>query len=65
MTFRVHGMWQSYFTRKMTGYLDYKRIAWRMCRFAGASPETAAAGFPGAYRWSRRPRVSSCGTRRA
>ena len=28
MTYRVHGMTQSYFTRKMTGYLDYKRIPW-------------------------------------
>lgn len=47
MTYRVHGMMQSYFTRKMTGYLDYKRIRWRFRRFAGASPEAMAAGFPG------------------
>jgi glutathione S-transferase len=47
MTYRVHGMMQSYFTRKMTGYLDYKGIPWRFRRFAGMSPEAAAAGFPG------------------
>ncbi|HZR83379.1 MAG TPA: glutathione S-transferase N-terminal domain-containing protein [Candidatus Binatia bacterium] len=45
--YRVHGMMQSYFTRKMTGYLDYKRIPWLFRRFAGMSPEAAAAGWPG------------------
>lgn len=45
--YRVHGMMQSYFTRKMTGYLDYKGIPWMLRRFPGASPETMAAGFPG------------------
>jgi glutathione S-transferase len=40
-------MMQSYFTRKMTGYLDYKGIPWRFRRFPGASPEAMAAGFPG------------------
>jgi glutathione S-transferase len=45
--YRVHGMMQSYFTRKMTGYLDYKRIPWLFRRFAGMSPESTAAGFPG------------------
>jgi glutathione S-transferase len=45
--YRVHGMMQSYFTRKMTGYFDYKRIPWRFRRFAGMSPQAAAAGFPG------------------
>src|SRR4029077_16805311 len=45
--YRVHGMMQSYFTRKMTGYLDYKGIPWVFRRFAGASPEATAAGFPG------------------
>lgn len=47
MTYRVHGMMQSYFTRKMTGYLDYKGIPWRFRRFAGTSPEAVAAGFFG------------------
>ena len=45
--YRVHGMMQSYFTRKMTGYLDYKSIPWLFRRFPGASPEAMAAGFPG------------------
>jgi glutathione S-transferase len=45
--YRVHGMVQSYFTRKMTGYLDYKGIPWAFRRFAGTSPEAMAAGFPG------------------
>ena len=45
--YRVHGMMQSYFTRKMTGYLDYKGIPWLFRRFPGMSPEAAAAGFPG------------------
>ncbi len=38
---------QSYFTRKMTGYLDYKRIAYLFRRFPGVSAEAMAAGFPG------------------
>jgi len=45
--YRVHGMMQSYFTRKMTGYLDYKGIPWLFRRFPGTSPESAAAGFQG------------------
>lgn len=45
--YRVHGMMQSYFTRKMTAYLDYKGIPWLFRRFAGMSPEAVAAGFPG------------------
>jgi glutathione S-transferase len=45
--YRVHGMMQSYFTRKMTGYLDYKGIPWRFRRFPGVSPDAMAAGFPG------------------
>jgi glutathione S-transferase len=45
--YRVHGMMQSYFTRKMTGYLDYKGIPWSFRRFPGTSPEAMAAGWPG------------------
>src|SRR5262245_54594864 len=45
--YRVHGMMQSYFTRKMTGYLDYKGIPWVLRRFPGTSPEAMAAGFQG------------------
>lgn len=40
-------MMQSYFTRKMTGYLDYKGIPWVFRRFPGASPEAMASGFVG------------------
>ena len=45
--YRVHGMMQSYFTRKMTGYFDYKGIPWLFRRFPGTSPEAIAAGYPG------------------
>src|SRR5262249_6109625 len=45
--FRIHGMMQSYFTRKMTGYFQYKGIPYIFRRFYGVSPESAAAGFPG------------------
>jgi glutathione S-transferase len=45
--YRLHGLLQSYFTRKMTGYLEYKRIPYLFRRFYGVSPESAAAGFPG------------------
>ncbi len=45
--YRLHGMMQSYFTRKMTGYLDYKGIPYLLRRFYGFSPESEAAGFPG------------------
>ncbi|UCE87279.1 MAG: glutathione S-transferase N-terminal domain-containing protein [Deltaproteobacteria bacterium] len=45
--YRVYGMTQSYFTRKMTGYLDYKCIPYRFRGFAGANPEARAAGWPG------------------
>jgi glutathione S-transferase len=45
--YRVHGMMQSYFTRKMTGYLDYKGIPWLFRRFPGVSAASMAAGFPG------------------
>jgi glutathione S-transferase len=45
--YRVHGMMQSYFTRKMSGYLDHKGIPWLFRRFPGVSPEATAAGWPG------------------
>jgi glutathione S-transferase len=45
--YRLHGMMQSYFTRKMTAYLDYKGIPYLLRRFYGISPEAMAAGFPG------------------
>ncbi len=45
--FRLHGLMQSYFSRKMTGYFEYKGIPYVLRRFYGVSPESAAAGFPG------------------
>jgi hypothetical protein len=44
--YRVHGVMQSYFTRKMTGYLDYKGIPCVFRRFPGSSPEAMAADPP-------------------
>ena len=46
-TYRLHGMMQSYFTRKVTGYLEYKRIPYLLRRFYGVSAQSEAAGFPG------------------
>ena len=46
-TFQVFGANQSYFTRKMTGYLDYKGIHWRLWRVGGMPPDLVARGFPG------------------
>ncbi|MBI3782327.1 MAG: glutathione S-transferase family protein, partial [Deltaproteobacteria bacterium] len=45
--YRVHGMAQSYFTRKLTGYFDYKNIPWVLRRSGGTDPDLMAAGFPG------------------
>jgi glutathione S-transferase len=45
--YRVYGMTQSYFTRKLTGYLDYKKIPYLLRRFAGANAEARAAGWTG------------------
>jgi len=45
--YRVYGLMQSFFTRKMTGYLDYKGIPWRLRRSAMTDPRLIAAGFPG------------------
>jgi glutathione S-transferase len=45
--YRIHGLSQSYFTRKMTGYFDYKRLPYQFRRFYGARAETEAAGYPG------------------
>ena len=43
----LYGVEQSYFTRKMSGYLDYKQIPWRLKRFGGGDPEVRAAGWTG------------------
>ena len=45
--YRVHGMSQSFFTRKLEGALAYKGIPYRLRRFAGGCPEARAAGWPG------------------
>ena len=45
--YRLLGMMQSYFTRKMTGYLEYKGIPYLLRRFYGISPAALEAGFPG------------------
>jgi glutathione S-transferase len=45
--FIVHGVTVSYFTRKVTGYLDYKGIPWRMRPSVGLYPEARAAGWNG------------------
>ena len=46
--YRVYGMSQSYFTRKLTGYLDYKAIPYLMRRFVGGNHSARDAGWPGA-----------------
>lgn len=43
----VHGLTVSYFTRKITGYLDYKGIPWRLRPSIGANREARAAGWNG------------------
>ncbi|HYD49567.1 MAG TPA: glutathione S-transferase N-terminal domain-containing protein, partial [Terriglobales bacterium] len=46
--FQVFGLMHSYFTRKMTGYLDHKGIWWILRRTGGVPPAPLAArGFPG------------------
>lgn len=45
--YRIHGMSQSYFTRKMTAYFEYKGIPALLRRFSGMSAEALAAGWPG------------------
>jgi glutathione S-transferase len=47
-SYRVYGMSQSYFTCKLTGYLDYKAIPYHLRRFTGANHAARAAGWPGA-----------------
>ncbi len=45
--FIVYGVEQSYFTRKMTGYLDYKEIPWRLTRDGVRNEEARAVGWTG------------------
>lgn len=53
--YRLYGLTQSYFTRKMSGYLDYKGIPWVLRRSGGLSPDLLAAGFPGGIPAGRTP----------
>jgi len=46
-SFEVFGLTQSYFTRKVTGYLDHKRLPWILRRTGGVPPDLTARGFPG------------------
>lgn len=43
----VYGAHQSFFTRKVTGYLDHKGLLWHLRRGVAPSPEARAAGWPG------------------
>jgi len=45
--FVVHGLTVSYFTRKVTGYLDYKGLSWRLQPSLGMNLEARAAGWNG------------------
>lgn len=45
--YMVYGVEQSFFTRKLTGYLDYKGIPWRWRRGLQLDPEVRAAGWNG------------------
>jgi glutathione S-transferase len=45
--FLVHGLTVSYFTRKVTGYLDYKGLPWRLEPSIGANPPARAVGWNG------------------
>ena len=45
--FVVHGLTVSYFTRKVTGYLDYKGLPWRLQPSIGLNLEARAAGWNG------------------
>jgi glutathione S-transferase len=43
----VHGLTPSYFTRKVTGYLDYKQLRWRLRGSLGLHRAARAAGWNG------------------
>jgi glutathione S-transferase len=45
--FIVHGLTVSYFTRKVTGYLDYKGLRWWLRPSVGINPEARTAGWTG------------------
>jgi glutathione S-transferase len=43
----VYGVNQSFFTRKVTGYLDYKQLPWSLRRGLGLSTDVRAGGWDG------------------
>lgn len=43
----VYGVDQSFFTRKVTGYLDHKQLPWRLRRGIGPAQDVRDAGWPG------------------
>lgn len=45
--YRLYGCTQSYFTRKLQAYLDYKRIPYLFRPFFGGNAAVVAAGWPG------------------
>ena len=45
--FIIHGLTVSYFTRKVTGYLDYKDLRWRLRPSIGINLEARNAGWNG------------------
>jgi glutathione S-transferase len=53
-------MSQSFFTRKLEGYLAYKGIPHRLRRCAGGVPEARAAGWPGGVPVVRTPEGAWC-----
>jgi glutathione S-transferase len=53
--FVLFGVDQSYFTRKMSGYLDYKGLPWRLKRFGGGDLEVRAAGWTGGMPAAKTP----------
>ena len=63
--FVVHGLTVSYFTRKVTGYLDYKGLRWRLEPSIGINPEAQVAGWNGGIPVLTTPEASSSGIRRA
>jgi glutathione S-transferase len=53
--FVLFGLEQSYFTRKMSGYFDYKGLPWRLKRFGGGNLEVRAAGWRGGIPAAKTP----------
>ena len=45
--FVIHGLTASFFTRKVTGYLDYKGLRWRLSPSVGLNLDARAAGWNG------------------